>query len=105
MLEVLRLQPAAGAQRDRAARHILAGEPRGSRRASARRHDHGARRRARTSSCMNTVSAPCGIGAPVKMRIASPAPIALRRRAARGQAIDDRERRLVLAPRSACRTA
>ena len=27
----------------------------------------------RTSSCMNTVSAPAGIGAPVKMRIASPA--------------------------------
>jgi len=27
---------------------------------------------ARQSSCMNTVSAPCGIGAPVKMRIASP---------------------------------
>ena len=28
----------------------------------------------RTSSCMNTVSAPAGMGAPVKMRIASPAP-------------------------------
>ena len=29
----------------------------------------------RTSSCMNTVSAPAGIGAPVKMRMAVPAPI------------------------------
>ncbi len=30
----------------------------------------------RTSSCMNTVSAPPGIGAPVKMRTASPGAIA-----------------------------
>ncbi len=45
----------------------------------------------RVSSCMNTVSAPSGIGAPVKMRIASPAPSA--RVAARpgGDAIDDLE--------------
>ena len=46
---------------------------------------------ARTSSCMNTVSAPAGIGAPVKMRMAWPAPIGFAVGAAGGQPSADRE--------------
>ncbi len=78
-------QPDRGGERD-----MLRGEPparpaaRPPRRARPRRRAGGWRRASspagtitaspstRTSSCMNTVSAPAGIGAPVKMRIASP---------------------------------
>ena len=43
---------------------------------------------------MNTVSAPAGIGAPVKMRIASPATERTGRGASGGDAVDDREPRV-----------
>ena len=86
-------EPPAGRQHDRAGAHVLAGEPPVGAALEARRHDHGLRPRARTSSCMNTVSAPAGIGAPVKMRIASPAPQRARGGAAGGHALDDREPR------------
>ena len=58
----------------------------------------------RTSSCMNTVSAPGGMGAPVKMRIASRAPIS--RAAARPAVRRSVTASLVSpAPTSAWRTA
>ena len=56
-------------QHDRAGAHILAGKPA----VGAGLSPGGTTTlspSARTSSCMNTVSAPAGIGAPVKMRIA-----------------------------------
>ena len=69
--DILRPQPLAGLQRGNAGgnifargTHIGAGlEAAGSTTLSPS---------TRTSSCMNTVSAPSGIGAPVKMRIACP---------------------------------
>ena len=105
MRDVLRLQPAAGGQRDRAARAMSSPA---SRRLAPRFEPGGtttAPPSTRTSSCMNTVSAPCGIGAPVKMRIASPAPT--RASAARPavSAVDDRKLVSPVAPRSAWRTA
>ena len=53
---------------------------------------HAARRRRSTSSCITTASAPAGIGAPVKMRAASPGARAPRAAAAGGDLEGDGER-------------
>ena len=51
---------------------------------------------ARQSSCMNTVSGPCGIGAPVKTRTAVPRSAGCAERVARRDAAGDLEPRFAL---------
>ena len=78
----------------RAAADVLAGEAPVGAPASARPAGATWPASLRTSSCMNTVSKPGGMGAPVKMRTAVPAGRRLDRRGAGGDPPDDRQRGL-----------
>ena len=70
---MLHREPPAGRQCHGAGANVFAGEPPCWRRALIPVGTITAPSSTRQSSCMNTVSAPAGIGAPVKMRIAAPA--------------------------------